>query len=76
MPSYELYDLEFIEWLREFFNIPYKDMISDEDILKSKVVETLESMLWYKKEEYNLLQKIRTCKNWKSKSWFYELYEK
>ena len=65
MPSYELYDLEFIEWLREFFNIPYKDMISDEDILKSKVVETLESMLWYKKEEYNLLQKIRTCKNWK-----------
>lgn len=65
LPSYELYDLEFIEWLREFFNIPYKDMISDEDILKSKVVETLESMLWYKKEEYNLLQKIRTCKNWK-----------
>ena len=65
LPTYELYDLEFIEWLREFFNIPYAEMKSDEEILKENLNRTLESILWYKKEEYDLLNRIKTFKDWK-----------
>jgi len=64
--TYELYNSEFIAWLREYFNIPCKEMLSDEDMLKRKVFETLQFILSYKKDEYDLFEKVRTFDSWKS----------
>jgi len=66
LPTYELYNSEFITWLREYFNIPCKEIIADEDMLKINVFKTLQFLLSYRKDEYDLFEKIRTFDSWKS----------
>jgi hypothetical protein len=65
LPSYELYDLEFIDWLRNHFNIPYRDVVSDDYVLKQNLRHFFSSTLWYAKDEYNFEAKINTFKDWK-----------
>ncbi|MBW6487505.1 hypothetical protein [Sulfurimonas sp.] len=65
LPSYELYDLEFIDWLRNHFNISYKDVVSDEHVLKQNLRHFFSSILWYAKDEYDYEAKINTFKDWK-----------
>ncbi len=65
LPSFELYDLEFIQWLRDHFNIEYKEVISDKDILKINVKSYINSMLWYEKDNYDFIERIKTFKNYK-----------
>lgn len=66
LPSYELYDLEFIDWLRNHFNISYKEVISDDDILR----ENLECYMWRligseNAKVFDFKNKINTFKDWK-----------
>jgi len=66
LPSYEgLFDTEFLDWARKTLNIPYKEPISDEDILKENLKYFFDSLLWYEKENYDYLHKINTFKDWK-----------
>lgn len=37
LPKYNLHDSDFIVWLRNHFNIPYKEVISDDDILRENI---------------------------------------
>lgn len=37
LPQYDLYDEDFIVWLRNYFNIPHKEVISDDDILRENI---------------------------------------
>ncbi len=65
LPKYDLYDLEFLSWLREYFNIPQKDMATDEEILEEGVLVALKSMLWHGADKYDVVNKIRGFKDWK-----------
>ena len=66
LPKYKLYNDEFISWLRETFNVPNKEIDSDEEVLKSGIVQFLDKILWYGKDEYNWKSKIKSFKEWKS----------
>ena len=66
LPKYEnLFNLEFIDWVRNTLDVPYKEAISDKDILKENIESFFNSMLWYGKDDYNLLEKINSFTNWK-----------
>lgn len=66
LPSYEdLFNSEFLEWVRTTLNIPQKDAISDEDILKENLKCFFNFLLWYESDNYDYLHKINTCKDWK-----------
>jgi hypothetical protein len=65
LPSYELFDYDFIAWLREFFNISPKEMMKDNEVLNQLCVSALEQLLWYGKDEYNLKQRANRFSNFK-----------
>jgi hypothetical protein len=65
LPPYELYDLEFIDWLRNYFGIPYRDVVSDDFVLERNLCHFFTSMLWYGSDEYDHKAKINTFKDWK-----------
>jgi len=56
-------DVEFITFLRDFFSSPVCECVSDEEVLKIYINQTLDSMLWYGKEDYDLENRIKTFKN-------------
>lgn len=66
LPSYDgLFNAEFLEWVRETLDVPEKEVVSDEDILRENIKYLLESMLWYVREKYDLERRINTFKDWK-----------
>ncbi len=66
LPSYEnLFDTEFLKWVRETLDVPYKEPISDKEILKENLNHFFNSLLWYERKNYDWLTKINTVKNWK-----------
>jgi len=66
LPSYDgLFDAEFLEWVRNTLDVPYIEPMSDEDVLKENILDYFDSMLWYKRYDYDTKQKINACKNWK-----------
>jgi hypothetical protein len=66
LPTYnDLYNLEFLDWVRNTLNIPYKEVISDDDILRENLRHYFNSLLWYGKVNYDFVKKIQTFQNWK-----------
>lgn len=66
LPSYaEIFDIELLSWVRETLNIPNKEFVSDEDVLKQNIEWFLDGMLWYGKKEYNWKSKIKTFRSYK-----------
>lgn len=66
LPKYNLYSEEFINWLRETFNVPFKEIDLDDEVLRSGIEQFLDSYLWYGREEYNWQNRIKNFKDWKS----------
>lgn len=66
LPNYNLYNEDFISWLRETLKVPNKEIDSDEEVLKNGIEQFLDSYLWYGKKEYNWKTKIKNFKDWKS----------
>ncbi|PCI30140.1 MAG: hypothetical protein COB67_02320 [SAR324 cluster bacterium] len=64
MPYYDLFDFEFISWLREYFNISPKESISDEDVMKMTFVNYFSALLKSAKD-FNLKETILQSKDWK-----------
>ena len=64
IPEYELYDHKFIAWLRNYFKIPHKDVISDDDILRENL-EGLFERAFNKNERSNFdaIDEIKKAKN-------------
>lgn len=56
-------DEEIIYMLRQIFKSKQIECISDEEILKQSIVHVLKSMLWWKRDEYDLENRIKTFKN-------------
>lgn len=65
LPIYDLYDVDFILWLREYFNIPYKDVISDEDILKRNLEGLFCRVYGYENPSFDAIEEIKNAKNFK-----------
>lgn len=66
LPTYdELFDKEFLLWIRDFIGIKNKEVISDEEILKDNIKSFFDSFLWYERNNYNFVEKINTFSNWK-----------
>lgn len=63
--EYELYDEEFISWLREYFNITKKEVISDEEILKLNIKSTLQSAFGYEDPNFDIHKEIDSAKDFK-----------
>jgi len=58
LPLYnDLYNAEMLDWIRDTLNIPYKDVISDDDILR----ENLKS--WFRYDKFD--KDVNTAKDWK-----------
>lgn len=66
LPNYNLYNEDFISWLRETLKVPCKEIDSDEEVLKDGIEQFLDSYLWYGRKEYNWKTKIKNFKDWKS----------
>lgn len=63
LPSYELFDYDFIAWLREYFNVAPKEMLRDSEVLKELCIRALEKLLWYGEDEYDLTQRVKRFSN-------------
>lgn len=63
--SYELYDLEFIDWLRNHFNIAHKEVISDEDILKENLNCLFRRVYGFDNPSFDAVNEIKKAKNFK-----------
>ena len=58
LPSYDnLYNLKFLDWVRNTLDIPHKNVISDDEILK----ENLKS--WFRYDDFE--KDVNTAKDWK-----------
>jgi hypothetical protein len=66
LPKYDFYNKEFIEWLRETFNVPFKEIDSDDEVLEDALKQFFNGYLWYGKEEYNWQERIKNFKDWKA----------
>jgi hypothetical protein len=64
-PTYNLRNAAFLQWVRDFFKIPFREPFSDEYILKENIKHYFRSMLYGKFEEYNLKKSINRAKTWK-----------
>ncbi|WP_294963354.1 hypothetical protein [Sulfurimonas sp.] len=62
MPVYDLNNPDFMLWLREYFNVTYKEVISDEDILKENLNGLFQRVL---PESFDFLSEIKNAKNFK-----------
>ena len=66
LPTYDnLFDEEFLLWLRDFMSIKKAEVISDEDILKENIKSFMNSLLWYERRNYDFVKRINTVSNWK-----------
>lgn len=64
LPKYDLYDEEFIAWLRNYFKIPHKDVISDDDILRENLKGLFERA--FNKDErskFDVFDELKKAKN-------------
>lgn len=59
LPEYELFDYGFISWLREYFGIPEKEVISDDDILKRNLIGLFERAF----NKFDVIDEIKKAKN-------------
>jgi hypothetical protein len=64
LPEYELYDEDFILWLRAHFNIEHKEAASDEDILKENILGFFRR-LTKSDEDLNLELLIHSKEDWR-----------
>jgi len=63
LPEYELYDEEFISWLRDYFHIEYKEVISDDDVLR-RSLENLFARAYRKDEtSFDPVEEIKKAKS-------------
>jgi hypothetical protein len=65
MPTYDLNNINFIEWLREFFTIPYKEVISDEDILKENIEGLFSRVFGSENPLFDYQEEIKKAKHFK-----------
>jgi hypothetical protein len=65
MPTYDLNDADFILWLRDFFNIEYKEVISDEDILKDNIDGLFMRVYGFENPSFIYRDEIKRAKNFK-----------
>lgn len=66
LPSFkDVFNEDFLLWIRETMNIPVIEAISDEEVLKRNIQLYIERMLWHKSEEYDFKNRINTFKDWK-----------
>lgn len=63
--EYELYDKDFISWLRAYFNIAHKEVISDEEILKGNIRIALQMAYGSKEPDFDAFKEISKAKNFK-----------
>ncbi|SMP89593.1 hypothetical protein SAMN06314019_1106 [Epsilonproteobacteria bacterium SCGC AD-311-C15] len=67
LPTYDgLYNAELLEWVRNVMNIPCKEVISDDDVLR----ENIENFMWRligseNAKVFDFKNKINTFKDWK-----------
>jgi len=64
-PSYDFKIPDFLNWVRWYFKIPYREPVSDEYVLKENIEHFIDSMLWYGREKYDWKEKINTFETWK-----------
>lgn len=60
LPTYDLYDSDFILWLRNHFDIPYKEVISDDDILRENVKGLFRRVF---KDDFDAMKEIELAKD-------------
>jgi len=66
LPLYDdIFNSEFLEWVRNTLKVPHKEVISDEDILKENLKHYFNSLLWHKRDKYCFEEKINSFKDWK-----------
>ena len=63
--QYNLNDEDFISWLREYFNIAKKEVISDEEILKLNIKSTFQSAFGYEDPDFDIYKEIDNAKDLK-----------
>ena len=63
LPEYELFDYGFISWLREYFGIPEKEVISDDDILRINIKSLFVRVYGKDKTNFDALDEIKKAKN-------------
>jgi len=64
LPEYELYDEEFIDWLRDYFKIPHKDIISDDDILRENLIGLFDrSFNKDERSKFDIFDELKKAKN-------------
>ena len=64
LPKYELYDETFIAWLRDYFKISHKDVISDDDVLRENLIGLFERA--FNKDErskFDVFDELKKAKN-------------
>jgi len=65
-PTYNLYDKNFILWMREYFKVDYKEVITDDDILRENLKAFFKFLIGHDSfEKYNFDKKINTFRDWK-----------
>ena len=63
--KYDLYDKEFIFWLREYFNVAHKEVISDTEILKENIKIAFYRAYGYENPEFDAIKEINEAKSLK-----------
>ena len=63
IPEYDLFDYEFIAWLREYFSIPEKEVISDDDIVRINLKDLFNRVYPKNKANFDVLDEIKKAKN-------------
>jgi len=67
LPSYSgLFNLEFLEWVRATLDIPHKEVISDDDVLKENIIHYINRLIGSDNfRVYDFERKVNTFKDWK-----------
>jgi hypothetical protein len=60
LPTYDLYDSDFILWLRNHFDIPHKEVISDDDILRENIKGLFGRVF---KDDFDAMKEIELAKD-------------
>lgn len=62
LPTYDLNNADFILWLRNYFKVPYKEVISDEDILRKNLLGLFAHVY---ENSYDVIDEIKNSKSFK-----------
>lgn len=62
-PEYNLHDDEFVSWLRDYFHIEYKEVTSDEDVLKMSLKSLFAMAYRDSNTPFDALEEIKKAKN-------------